>query len=180
MNLALAKLEMHIRQDANRAEGFRDVSHLKHGSFGRFLELLHVRLEVNRFLRFRGVASWVENALKIGSETRWLDRIFPSESLATEAERPGTSSVASSTEMRGADRVERVGSLLSSPERSCNQHRFRCSSRSSFPLSIPCSSIRRQRILRSNCGLERIRNSRNGSDRIQCGIPPPWLRNVRV
>jgi hypothetical protein len=36
MNLALAKLEMHIRQDANRAERLRDVSHLKHGSFGRF------------------------------------------------------------------------------------------------------------------------------------------------
>jgi hypothetical protein len=41
MNLALAKVEMHIRQDANRAERLRDVSHLKHGSFGRSLELLH-------------------------------------------------------------------------------------------------------------------------------------------
>jgi hypothetical protein len=37
MNLALAKLQVHIGEYPNRAEGLRDASHLKHGSFCHFI-----------------------------------------------------------------------------------------------------------------------------------------------
>src|ERR1700730_7882045 len=43
MDLAFTKLKMHVCQDANRAEGLRDITHLKRRRIGLFFKLLFGR-----------------------------------------------------------------------------------------------------------------------------------------